>query len=93
MIDPFNLPRPLQGTVLQLGPDTPHLVNLGPAGFRGIEHPRLGGEALGFQLASRGQNVGMMVALIAFAVRRMDCHIDGHAVPTDELLGELAGDL
>jgi len=62
-------------------------------GLRGIQHPRLGREALGFQLAGGGQNMGMMVTLIAFAVGRMDRHIDGHAIAADQLLGELAGDL
>ncbi|ARE85692.1 hypothetical protein ROSMUCSMR3_04249 (plasmid) [Roseovarius mucosus] len=37
--------------------------------------------------------MGMMVALIAFAVGRMDRHIDGHAVAADQLLGKVAGDL
>ena len=37
--------------------------------------------------------MGMVVALIAFAVRRMDRNIDGHAVAVDQLLGEVAGDL
>ena len=34
-----------------------------------------------------------MVALIAFPVRGMDRHIDGHAVAADQLLGKVAGDL
>ena len=34
-----------------------------------------------------------MVALIALTVRRVDRHIDGHAIAADQLLGKLAGDL
>ena len=37
--------------------------------------------------------MGMMVALIAFAVGRMDRHIDGHAIAADQLLRKVAGDL
>ena len=35
----------------------------------------------------------MVVALIAFTVRRMDRDIDRNAVATDELLGKFTGDL
>jgi len=37
--------------------------------------------------------MGVMIALIAFAVRRMDRHIDSDTITTDQLFGELAGDL
>ena len=37
--------------------------------------------------------MGVMVALITFAVGRMDRHIDGDTVAADQLLGELTGDL
>lgn len=36
--------------------------------------------------------MGMMVALITLAVRRVDRNIDSYAVAADQLLGELTGD-
>ena len=92
MIDPLYLTGPLQRPVLQLGPKPAHLLDLGPASFRGIKNTSLGCEPLRFQLAGGSQNVSMMIALIAFAVRRMDRHINCHAVATDQLLGKLAGE-
>ena len=86
------LPGPLQRPVLQLGPDAAHLLDLDAAGLRGIEHPRLGGEALRLKLPGGGQDVGVVVALVALTVRRMDRHIDGNAVAADQLLGEVADD-
>ena len=46
VIDPLSLPCPLQHAVLTFGPDTAHMLDLDAVGFRGIEHPRLGREAL-----------------------------------------------
>ena len=92
MIDALDLPDALQRPVLQFGPDAAHLLDLDAAGLRGIENPRLGGEPLGFKLPGGGQDVRMMVALVALAVRRMDRHIDGHAVAADQLLREVADD-
>ena len=93
MIDALDFPDTLKRAVLQLGPEAAHLLDLYAAGLRGIENPRLGGEARGFQLAGGGQDVGVMIALITFAVRRMDRHINGHAIAADQFLGEVAGDL
>ena len=93
MIDTLHLPCPLQSPVLEIGPDPAHLLDLDAAGFCRVEYAGLGREAPGFQFAGRGQNVSVMVALIALAVRRVDRHIDGHAVSADQLLGEVAGDL
>jgi hypothetical protein len=93
VIDTLDFPDTLQRAVLQLGPEATHLLNLDAARLRGIENARLGSEAPGFQLAGGGQDVGMVVALIALAVGRMNRHIDSHAIAADQLLGELAGDL
>ncbi len=93
MIDALNFADTLQRPVLQLGPDTAHLFNFDTAGLRGIQHPRLGREPLRLKPPRAGQNVRMMVPLIALTMRRMDRHIDGNTVAADELLGELARDL
>ena len=93
VIDALHFADTLQRAVLQLGPEAAHLLDLDAAGFCGIQHPRLGREPPGLQLAGGRQNMGVVIALITFAVGRMDRHIDGHAVAADQLLGKLAGDL
>ncbi len=37
--------------------------------------------------------MGLVVALIALAVRCVDRHIDGNAISADQLQGKIAGDL
>lgn len=73
---------------LQLGPIAAQDLDLRPAGTARIENAGLVGQPLGRQNAGGGQDVGVMVALIALAVRRMHCYICRHPVALDELLGE-----
>ena len=83
---------PLQRAVLQLRPDPAHGLDLGAAGSGGIEHAGLVGEPVRGEHAGAGQDMGMMVALVALAVRRMDRHVHGNAVAPDQLPGEVAHD-
>jgi len=69
MIDTAPLPRQLKGVVLQLGPIAAQDLDLRPAGAGGVENPGLVGQPLGGQDAGGGQDMGVMVALIALAVR------------------------
>lgn len=74
MIDALNLARQFKGMVLQLGPKAAHSLELRPARAGGIKDAGLVGQPLGGQNSGGRQNVCVMVALIALAVR-------GHGLP------------
>ena len=92
MIDALLLPCQLKGVILQLGPVAAHGLDLRPARAGSVKNAGLVGQPLGGQDAGGGQDMGMMIALIALAVRCMDGHICRHAKALDELLCESAGD-
>ncbi len=92
VIDPLMFPGLLQRPVLQFGPDAAHLLDLDTPGLRGVEHAGLGREPLRLKLPGGGQDVGVMVALVALPVRCVDRHIDGHPIAPDQLLREVADD-
>ena len=88
MIDALNLPCQLKGMVLQLGPIAAHGLDLRPTRAGSVKNAGLVGQPLGGQDAGGGQDMGVMIALIALAVRGMDRHICRHTVALDELRGE-----
>ena len=65
MIDALLLPGQFKGMVLQLGPIAAHGLDLRPAGAGRIENAGFISQPLGRQNAGGGQNVGVVIALIA----------------------------
>ena len=93
MVDALASAFALQGTVCQIGPPLAQLLDivsaatfdpsLGPvfvAHFQISFTAELDPVFPAANLPGRGQQMGMVVALIAFLIRAMDCHINGHTV-------------
>ena len=89
MVDPFNMAGLLKGKVGVLRPRlAPTLQNLD-----GVPVAVLGSETLGGDLARGQQDMGVVIAIIAIAPRRMKGDI-GHHAPVHELaLAEVAHQL
>ncbi|PYF06279.1 hypothetical protein C8J30_13213, partial [Rhodobacter viridis] len=92
MIYPLCFARPLQGAVLQISPKRTHDLDLRAAGRRSIEDTCFCTQPLGRKRACGRQDVGVMVALVAFTVRGMDSDICTHTIAIDKRLGECSRD-
>ena len=72
MVDPFLGPCPLQRGVLKPGPDAAHRLDLRPAGLRRVEHASLLAEAVFAHHPGGGEHMGVVVAIVPLAMRRVD---------------------
>lgn len=75
MIDTLHLPCQLKGMVLQFGPNPAHGLDFRPASAGRIKNAGFVGQPFGRQNAGGGQDMSVVIALVALTVRGMDRHV------------------
>ena len=73
---------------MQIGPMLPHIDDILTAKFPFIEFAGFGGESIRFDASCCGENMSMMIALVAVSVRRMNRYISDDTEAHDKVIRE-----
>ena len=76
---------------MQFRPMCPHIDDILTTEFAIIQFSGFDGEAVFFDASRRGEDMRMMIALIAIPVRRMDGNISNDAVSIHKIRGKAKG--